>query len=283
MPEFTTPKQLVDWYDNQERILTPDFLDTISWGEVSQTEVDPALVPVLLYFRDVEKLTEIYYKELRKTPTGRDPEVRQFMDKWQHEEDLHGELLNRFLEEAGFPSGDAWFEKMKHTIPRSYRYSSALGSLTANLFGKRFSAVHMTWGAINEMMTLTGYRQLWKRANHPVLTYILKAIVREESVHAFFYATFAKLQLQRSRYTQHIATYILKHFWSPVGQGAKPVKETAYVMDMLFDGAEGVSVMDTFVNKRLELFPGFEKETFVTDTISRMVRSTRTQQVATGG
>ncbi|MBP9761112.1 MAG: acyl-ACP desaturase [Candidatus Magasanikbacteria bacterium] len=270
MPAFDSPKQLIDWYDNQERVLTPAFLDTIPWQDVKKYEIKDAFIPVLLYFRDIEKFTEVYFNEMKKTPTGRDPVVRQFMEKWQHEEDLHGELMNRFLEEAGYPSEDKWFEKIKKNIPLSYKVSSAMAAMTANLVGKRFSAVHMTWGAINEMTTLTGYRRLWELMEHPVLTYILKAIAREEASHSFFYGSLAKLQLMRSKFTQEIAKFIIDHFWSPVGQGAKPEAYTNYIIRMLFDGKEGVDIMDEFVNKRLQMLPGFEQSTTVKDRITKI-------------
>lgn len=271
MPVFTDAKQLVDWYDNQERVLTPAFLDTINWQDVDKYTLDPSIIPIIMYFRDVEKFTEIYYNELRKTPTGRDKDIRQFMDKWQHEEDLHGELMNRFLEAAGYPSEEKWFQKLKERIPAGYKFSSNATAVIANLFGKRFSAVHMTWGAINEMTTLTGYRRLIEKANHPVLTQIIKGILREESVHSFFYASLAKMKLQKSRYNQQITRYIVEKFWSPVGEGAKKKDEVTNIMKFLFDGEEGVSIVDTYVNKHLQRFPGFSGTDVVTKRFASIV------------
>ena len=44
-----------------------------------------------------------------------------------------------------------------------------LGSMVT----RDFVAVHMTWGAINELSTLTGYYQLIRRSSHPVLHQML--------------------------------------------------------------------------------------------------------------
>ena len=44
-----------------------------------------------------------------------------------------------------------------------------LPSLFASLVMRDFVALHMTWGAINELTTLTGYYQLIRRSKHPVL------------------------------------------------------------------------------------------------------------------
>ncbi len=271
MAIYSDPKELVDWYDNQERVLTKDFLATIPWEDVSKYEVDPSFLPVLIYFRDVEKFTEIYFQKMLQTPTGRDGVVRQFMDKWRTEEDLHGELMNRFINELGYKTDDNWFEEAKRNIPFRWRFSSAMSSVLANMVGKRFTAVHMTWGAINEMTTLTGYRRLWTLAKHPVLEYILRAIAREEANHAFFYSSLAKLKLAQSKSAQDITRYIIKTFWSPVGEGTKPPSDTNYVIKHLFNGQEGVDIMDQFVNKRLEDFPGFKGCKAITDRIAQVV------------
>ena len=226
---------------------------------------------MLLYFRDVEKFTDVYFNELVKTPTGRDPYIRQFMEKWRFEEDLHGELLNRFINEYGYSTPEDWAKKSKQAIPFRYKASNMVNMLLANFVGTRFSAVHMTWGAINEMSTLNGYRRLWTLAKHPVLEYMLRAIAREEASHSFFYHSMAKFNLQRSKFAQDITRWIVCHFWEPVGSGAKPVSQTNYVIQKLFDGKEGIDIMDTFVNGRLEKLPGFDGCKKVTEKISEVV------------
>ena len=58
--------------------------------------------------RDVEILTDMYYAELRRTPTGKDPVISKFMERWGIEEMTHGELINRFLNEAGIETDEKW-------------------------------------------------------------------------------------------------------------------------------------------------------------------------------
>ena len=55
----------------------------------------------------------------------------------------------------------------------------------------------MTWGAINELTTLTGYRRLAAVAGHPVLSDLLDRIVLDESRHFFFYYRQAEIRLER--------------------------------------------------------------------------------------
>ncbi len=273
MANFSSAYEAVNWYEAQERVLTQNFLDTIPWKDIKKNDLDPAFVPVLLYMRDVEKFTELYYKQMIKSPTGRDPHIRRFLDKWSTEEPVHGDLLNRFLEESGYPSEEKWFEKAKKNIPYSNTIISNLASFLAHLVGNNFAAVHMTWGAINEASTLTGYRRLWEKANHPVLTYILKAIAREEAAHTHFYWSLAKLKLERSKVPQKLTNYIIKKFWSPVGQGAKREIDTNYVIRALFQGDEGVSAMDKFVTQRIELLPGMQGLKTMTERISKVALS----------
>ncbi|MEK7623455.1 MAG: ferritin-like domain-containing protein [Patescibacteria group bacterium] len=268
MSLFSSEDEAINWYDKQERVLTKDFLNTIPWQEVKQHKLEEQFFPVVMYMRDVERFTEIYYNELKLTPTGRDQHIRKFMDKWSQEEILHAELLNRFLEEAGFPTDDKWFEKAKAKIPMKYKVNSKINSLASNLFGKDFSAVHMTWGAINELSTLNGYKRLWELAKHPVLEHILRGIAREEAVHSFFYWSLAKLKLEGSHFAQHITKYIIEHFWTPVGQGTKPAEEANYVIKTLFSGAEGLSIMSNHVNNRVAQLPGLSQLTKVTDRVA---------------
>ena len=264
------PKELIEWYEGKDRVLTADFIAGIPWDKVKDSELGAQFIPVITYMRDVEKFTEVYYKELLMTPTGRDPILRHFIDRWSVEEQTHADLLNRFLEESNIPVEDKWFEKAKKKIPYSYRISSTIQSLVTNAFGKSFSAVHMTWGAINELTTLHGYRRLWEQSGHPVLEYILRHIAQEEAVHAFFYSTLARIELQRSRFAQQLTKYIVKNFWTPVGQGSKPAEDTNYVIKTLFEGSDGQKRIDTFVNQPIAQLPGLVGLTKISDTIGNI-------------
>lgn len=254
---FETKKEVLDWYEKQPRTLTNEFIGNIAWNDIKNYPLDKKFVPVLLYMRDVETLTDVYYTELRRTPTGKDPVISKFMERWSHEEQTHGELLNRFLNEAGIETEEKWQAQVKNAVSNFYTFNAYLITSITNLVGKRFTATHMTFGAIHEMSTTQGYRRLDELAGHPVLSQILKAIVKEESAHTNFYRSVARLELQRSELTQKIARFIIKHFWAPVGSGAKPKKDTDYTIATLFGGAEGLNYLDRNVTRRVHEFPGF--------------------------
>ena len=97
---FETSKDVLDWYEKQDRTLTDEFIGGLPWHTVKDTPLDKKFIPVLLYMRDVEVLTDMYHRELQRTPTGRDPVIAKFMERWGLEEITHGQVINRFLNEG---------------------------------------------------------------------------------------------------------------------------------------------------------------------------------------
>ena len=267
---FETKKEVLDWYERQPRTLTDEFIGNIAWKDVKKYELDEKLIPVLLYMRDVEVLTDVYYKELRRTPTGKDPIISKFMERWGIEEVAHGEVINRFLNEAGVETGDNWKEEVQNSVSLFYRANAYLITTLTNLIGEKFTATHMTFGAIHEMSTGQGYRRLMKMANHPILNDILTAIMREESAHTKFYASVARIELGRSEFAQKVARFIVNKFWAPVGQGAKPKKQTDYTIGTLFNGKEGFEWIDRNVTQKIQTLPGFAGLTKITDTVAKI-------------
>ncbi len=267
---FETKKEVLDWYERQPRTLTDEFIDNIAWKDVRNYELDKRFVPVLLYMRDVEVLTDMYYDEMRRTPTGKDPYISKFMERWGIEEITHGEVINRFLNEAGYETDENWKDEVHRSVSKVYKANTYLITMLTNLIGKQFTATHMTYGAIHEMSTAQAYRRMMKMANHPVLTEILTAIIREESAHSKFYASIAQIELKRNELSQKVARFIIGKFYKPVGQGSRPKKQTHYAIGTLFSGKEGLEWLDRNVTQKIQTFPGFDGLTKVTDTIARI-------------
>lgn len=270
---FETETDVLAWYERQPRALSKKFLDSLEWREIKNFPLNPAFIPVLVYMRDVESFTEIYYKELLRTPTGKDPVIRKFMDRWNAEEAEHGDVLNRFLAEAGLPSSEHWQTEAKNAIPFQYTCLSRFYPLITNCFGKYFSGTHMAWGALNEMTTLQGYRRLWTLAGHPVLEKLLRAIAQEESLHVRFYWSIARLKLERSGLSRGLANFFIERFWAPVGTGPKPKEESDYVIGTLFKGDEGVSFFDRTVTQRFKRLPGLENSKNVQQRVLKIAGS----------
>lgn len=267
---FETNKDVLDWYERQERSLTPEFLGAIPWHEVKDHELDEKFIPVLLYMRDVETLTDMYHRELLRTPTGKDPHISKFMERWGIEEITHGEVINRFLNEAGYETDDDWQDQVRREVSTSYNATAYLMTILTNLIGKKFTATHMTFGTIHEMEAAQGYRRLIALANHPVLTHIGNAIVREEAIHAQFYRSVARLELEKNEFGQRMARWIIDRFWAPVGQGSLAKSRTEYTIATLFDSEDSIEGFDKTVTQRVRGLPGFEGIGKLTDVIADM-------------
>ena len=169
-------------------------LDAIPWADVPKYEVPPEAVRTLTYMQDIESHTIIYLRSLLATRAVDDPEVSTFLACWLHEETFHGIALSRFLECAGHPLPPR--AQPRGQEPVTKRLESWATSMVSRAWPD-FCAVHMTWGAINELTTLTGYLRLKTVARHPVLDELLETIMRDESRHSR--DTVAMLKASRRR------------------------------------------------------------------------------------
>jgi len=270
---FETERDVLDWYERQPRAITKEFVNDIPWREIRNHPLNSAFVPVLFYMRDVEFFTDMYYKELLRTSTGKDPVIRKFMDRWSVEEMQHAELLNRFLNEAGIPTSEKWQAEAQAKIPSRYSRYAYLLYLAVKPFGRYVQGTHMAWGAINEITTLQGYRRLSQLSGHPVLRQLLTGIMQEESIHSNFYWSIARLKLSQAKLSRNLARFSIEKFWAPVGQGPKPIQETNYVMSTLFRGTTGLDFFMRNVANRIEQLPGFAGCSALTERVRPIVQA----------
>lgn len=277
----TTDKEVLDWYENQPRVLTDEFIESIEWAKVKDHRFDPRLIPVIKYMRDVETLTDMYHRELRRTPTGKDPVISKFMERWGVEEVTHGEVLNRFLNEAGVTSDPSWQSDVRSAVSNVYHLNTYLFTTMTNLVGSRFTGTHMAFGAVHEMTAAQSYRRMMELVDHPVLNVILKAIIREESTHTHFYWNMARLELEKSRFSRKMARFVVENFWYPVGQGSLAKDRTEYTVATLFGAEGGVEILDKTVTKRVGRLPGFAGVTKMTDKIGQICRENPMRAIKT--
>ena len=181
-----------------------------------------------------------------------DPEVSTFLACWLYEETFHGIALRRFLEAAGHPVGPR--ERPRGQEPLSQRIEASVTAMLSRTWPD-FCAVHMTWGAINELTTLTGYRRLAAVAGHPVLNDLLEQIMLDESRHFFFYYRQAEIRLRR-RSVARVARLLVDRFWAPVGSGVQPEHELEFISRYLFADADGMAAARK-VDDTIRRLPGF--------------------------
>jgi hypothetical protein len=138
--------------------------------------------------------------------------------------------------------------------------------MTSRLW-KDFVAVHMTWGAINELSTLVGYNRLILAADHPVLSELLGRICRDESRHFSFYFHQARRFLSRPKVAP-VVRFLVSKFWDPVGAGVQPKAETRFLADYLFSGDDGLAAARK-VDQTIQSLPGMRGVPLLESWIAR--------------
>lgn len=233
-----------------ERLLNRSaLLDTsgIEWDAVGSVPVSTAVLRCLVYMRDVEAFTNRYLAGLVAHPaTLRDPLVARFLPVWQAEEAEHARALDRYLRAYGARRAVA--------VP-AIQPAPPVGAgerwlvLATRPVGHVVTAAHMTWGAANELLTMTGYRLLARRSADPVLGELLLRIAAQESRHYGFYRLQAEWRLGRSRLARAVLRLLMRRAWTPVGvgDGFKRPEEFDRVLAFLAgteDGQRAIATMD---------------------------------------
>lgn len=255
-------------------------LSTVEWARIREHPVTTAEARCLTYMMDIETHTVVFLRDLLATRASFDPEVTAFLSCWVYEELWHGEAFSRFLGEAGHRVAPT-FEDVSGEDPFPTRvdrnqwvrqkfgtkgYVSHIGTLLGSALFRDFVAVHMTWGAVNELGTLTGYHRIIAKTEHPVLIQLLQAVIKDERRHFAFYRAQARMRLARSRQARTITRWALEHLWAPVGTGVRPQSETDFVIHSLFGDADGMVAVKEMESTLGEL-PGLEGSRFLTDAL----------------
>lgn len=257
-------------------------LQGLAWDQIPDHPVSTTEARCLTYMMDIESHTVVFLRDLLSTRAVLEPDVTAFLSCWVYEELWHGEAFSRFLGEAGYelgPDGErpgsettyptrtarnAW---IRRSVGRGDTWSQ-LGIMAASkAIGEDFIAVHMTWGAVNELATLTGYHRLIAQTHHPVLVDLLERIIKDERRHFAFYRAQARMRLARSRRARQITRWALTRLWSPVGTGVRPQSETDFVITALFDGDAARSALDD-MDATVAALPGLEGLTVYADAVA---------------
>lgn len=157
-------------------------------------------------------------RNFRVTSAHADPEVTAFLACWVYEEHWHGAAIGRVLEAHGEQAGVTRVALMQRVLPRWDRFRP-LGYLAVSTVISHVVTLHMAWEAVNEWTTQAGYARLAVKAKHPVLSELLRRIMKQEGRHVDFYVAQARRRLEESPLAQWITRNALRHFWTPVGAG----------------------------------------------------------------
>lgn len=228
-------------------------LSGIDFDDAANHPLDPRELRCLQYFMDIENHTLCYLRDLVNAGAGADPEIADFLSCWLYEESYHGRAIERFVRAAGSPAAAAVCGQHRPSLAE--RLEDLGTRLIAKLFGKDFITVYMAWGAIQEHSTLNGYTCFAKKTRNPVLAELLRRIARDESRHFGFYYYKAYQGLKGNPFAQRLVSFLLKRFWTPVGEGVKPAGEADYLITFLFDGEDGRDALRR-IDKTMARLPG---------------------------
>lgn len=229
-------------------------LDGIDFDAFRDAPLAAEHLRCLRYMHDVELHTTCYLRNLLNTKAHHDPEITTFLTMWGFEEYWHGEAIGRVLEAHGEPGGDARVAAMRQRLGWRITASPLLW-MAFSAATKHFLAVHMTFGVINEWTTQGGYGRLITEAKHPVLTDVLRRIMKQEGRHIDYYRTQAHDRLEASASARRTTRLMVRRLWEPVGAQVMPLAETQHLVTTLFDGPDGRAVSDR-IDRRVDALPG---------------------------
>jgi hypothetical protein len=217
--------------------------------------LDDDVLRCLRYMHDIELHTICYLRDLLVTSAHRDPEITTFLTFWSFEEYWHGEAIATVLRAHGEEAGASRVKELRRTRRVAEAVKPFTHGLASMIVGTSMTAVHMTWGAINEWTTQAAYARLAQRCNHPVLAEMLRRIMRQEGRHIDFYAAQASQRLAGNRRAQWLTRLALSRFWAPVGSDVMPEREVRHLISFLFGGDDGAA-MTARIDRRIDSLPG---------------------------
>ncbi|MDO5661494.1 MAG: ferritin-like domain-containing protein [Brachybacterium sp.] len=221
----------------------------------------------LRYMCDVEYHTSCFLRELLVTPSHHEEDANGFMTMWNREEFWHGEALAAVLAEHDVIVDEDALKAKRVKLGWQHALGPLQQSVISNLVGQDFVAVHMTWGAANELSAVAAYRRLASMSEHPVLSPLLERIGQQETRHVAFYTTQARARLERSPNARRWVRLILEKAWEPVGSSIMAASEVRHVMGHLFGRApEELDKLD----RRIQRLPGLEDITIFRSSFTRL-------------
>jgi rubrerythrin len=264
-------------------------LSEIEWDGIPNHPLTDGDVMCLHYMMDIETHTVIYLRDLLATRAAVDPQITAFLSCWVYEELWHGEAFSDFLRlygieepiEPRLPNGRSPLPTRANRW-RDIRVSIGIGNgfgivptMIGSALARDFVAIHMMWGAVNELTTLTGYYALIRRSDHPVLHQLLRKVIQDERRHFAFYRAQAKARMERSRGARIMVRWVMKNLWTPVGAGVKSEEEVDALGLYLFgDGPEGREHA-IGIDETIAAVPGLEGLTLIQDYLDAAERRVR--------
>jgi hypothetical protein len=225
----------------------------IDFSKAAKYPLSDDEIHALTYMMDIESHTVVYLRAILNTCAIEDSDTTSFLNCWACEEFFHGRTIGQFLAACGIEFGSDRIAELK----RQTEFTEWLKEMGASLIcqmSRHFHAAYLTYGAISELSTLEGYGVLASRTQNPILAEVLRRLAKNELRHFSFYYNKAKIKLA-PRGAQRLTTFIIKHFWLPVGGGVKPDAEVNWILRHILNGPEG-EVVARRIDEMIARLPG---------------------------
>ncbi len=224
-------------------------IEDLDWNLARSYGLTDLEVENLKFFADIESQTVYYFLEVAKLQVARDPELLTFLTMWNYEEYFHSHAITRLMQECGVQIENATARSTK--VRAGARFKAKLEdfvqTMMAKTMPKRFVALWMFWGALQECLTMQAYEEVIRTTQNPVLAEMFRRIAKQERRHFAYYFGQARDRLVDNKRAQR--------FYSPVGSGVKSEAEAAALVARLFPGKRIFDVM-SYIERRMAQLPG---------------------------
>jgi rubrerythrin len=197
-------------------------------------------VRALTYMCDIESHTIVYLRAILNTCAVEDPETTSFLSCWAYEEFFHGDAIRQFLDAIGAPVSSTRMLEVQKASSFT-EWIKELGASILCRFSRHFHGAYLTYGAISELSTLEGYGVLARRTQNPILAELVRRLAKDERRHFSFYYNKARIELQ-ARNAQRLTSFVIRHFWLPVGGGVKSDSEVSWILSFILGDPDGEEV-----------------------------------------
>ena len=232
-------------------------IEDLDWGLARTFGLTAHEIESLKFFADIESQTVYYFLEVAKLQVARDPELLTFLTLWNYEEYFHSHAITRFMQECGVQVENATDRstRIRAGARLKARVEDLAQGLMARLMPKRFVALWMFWGALQECLTMQAYEEIIRTTQNPVLAEMFRRIAKQERRHFAYYFGQARERLADNPRNQRFCRYIVQKFYAPVGSGVKDEAQSAALVARLFPGKRIYEVM-SYIERRMGQLPG---------------------------
>ena len=232
-------------------------IEDLDWDLARKSGLTAQEVETLQFFVDIESQTVYYFLEVAKLQVARDPELLTFLTMWNYEEYFHSHAITRLMQECGVPVENATDRSTKIRAGARFKakFEDFAQTLMAKFMPKRFVALWMFWGALQECLTTQAYEAMIRNTKNPVLAEMFRRIAKQERRHFAYYFNQARDRLEDNKRNQKFCRYIVNKFYAPVGSGVKTDEDSARLVAQLFPGDEIFEAM-SYIERRMAQLPG---------------------------